>query len=414
MTYLQRLLVSKQARIRTRYKYYEMKQQVHNLGIALPKEFRHLSDTLGWCAKAVDSLADRITFREFDNDVFDMNTIFNMNNKDILVDSAVLGALITSCDFIYISAGEDGFPRLQVIDGYNATGIIDPITNMMTEGYAVLKRDQDTHQVLIDAYFTVGHTTVYDHELGAQLDVDNKAPYCLLVPVINRPDARRQFGHSRISRACMELQQAAMRSMDLAQVSAEFYSYPQKYILGTNPDDEPLDTFKSVVSTMLEISADEDGNVPSVGQFTQQSMTPYTDQIKMFASLFAGETGLTLDDLGFATEHPSSAEAIKSAHENLRLSARKVQRDISTALINVGYLASCVRDDYSYRRNLIYETKVKFEPIFEPDMSTMSLIGDGAIKVNQAVPGYFNKDNLRDLTGIEPSEITPTVNTNEQ
>ena len=33
----------------------------------------------------------------------------------------------------------------------------------------------------------------------------------------------------------------------------------------------------------------------------------------------------------------------------------------------------------------------------------LSSIGDGAIKINQAVPGYFNSDNLRDLTGIDKS-----------
>lgn len=50
----------------------------------------------------------------------------------------------------------------------------------------------------------------------------------------------------------------------------------------------------------------------------------------MFAGLFAGETGLTLDDLGFVTDNPSSAEAIKASHENLRLIARKAQRTFGT------------------------------------------------------------------------------------
>ncbi len=409
ISYLKRFLVSKQGRIRKRYDYYEMKNRVNDLGLALPCEFKYLEETLGWSAKAVDALADRIRFRKFDNDVFNMNQIFNMNNKDIMVDSAILGALITACDFIYISKDENNFPRLQVIDGYNATGVIDPVTNMMTEGYAVLARDVETpSKILTEAYFTREETIIFDKIDGTELHIANPAPYCLLVPVINRPDARRQFGHSRISRSCMELQQGALRTLRLSEISSEFYSYPQKYVLGTNPDDEPLDKFRAAVSTMLEISADQDGNVPTLGQFTQQSMSPYIDQIKMFASLFAGETGLTLDDLGFVTDNPSSAESIKAAHENLRLSARKAQKDFSVSLINTGYLASCVRDDFGYKRDMIYETQVKYEPIFEPDMSTLSLIGDGAIKVNQAVNGYFNKDNLRDLTGIEASKIKPS------
>lgn len=33
----------------------------------------------------------------------------------------------------------------------------------------------------------------------------------------------------------------------------------------------------------------------------------------------------------------------------------------------------------------------------------LSSIGDGVGKINQAVPGYFNAENLRDLTGIDAS-----------
>lgn len=43
----------------------------------------------------------------------------------------------------------------------------------------------------------------------------------------------------------------------------------------------------------------------------------------------------------------------------------------------------------------------------------LSTIGDGAVKINQAVPNYFNKDNLRDLTGIESSELDPIISEEE-
>jgi hypothetical protein len=44
-------------------------------------------------------------------------------------------------------------------------------------------------------------------------------------------------------------------------------------------------------------------------------------------------------------------------------------------------------------------------PVFEPDAAMLSTVGDGAIKINQAVPGYFTKESLKTLTGIEPAEI---------
>ena len=72
-------------------------------------------------------------------------------------------------------------------------------------------------------------------------------------------------------------------------------------------------------------------------------------------------------------------------------------------------MACCLRDGFEYERRQLYLTKPKWEPIFEPDSAMLSSIGDGAIKINQAVPNYFNNDNLRDLTGIKASEMPAPV-----
>lgn len=400
-TYLKNKLDIKRSRVLLRYEYYEMKNLLKDQSKMLPPNMQWLNGVLGWCAKAADSIADRLIFREFTEDNFNLNQIYQMNNPDTIFDSAVLSALITSCCFIYISPDETGYPRLQVIDGGNATGVIDPITNLLHEGYAVLERDEDKLPIL-EAYFVPGRTDYYPKG-KKPYSIKNKAPYPLLVPIINRPDAIRPFGHSRISRACMNIQQSALRTIKRAEVSAEFYSFPQKYALGVSEDLE-IDKWQASMSSLLMFTKDEDGDSPVLGQFQQQSMTPYWEQLKMFAALFAGETGLTLDDLGFASDNPSSVEAIKAAHENLRLNAKKAQRTFGSGFLNAGYLAACVRDDYQYQRRQIYLTRPVWEPIFEPDGAMLSSIGDGAIKINQAVPGYFNSDNLRDLTGINKSK----------
>jgi hypothetical protein len=129
-------------------------------------------------------------------------------------------------------------------------------------------------------------------------------------------------------------------------------------------------------------------------------MAPHIEQLKMFAALFAGETGLTLEDLGFATGNPASSEAIKAAHENLRLKARAAQRSFGSGFLNAGYLAACVRDNQTYKRRQLYLTVPKWEPIFEPDAAALSGIGDAAIKLQQSFPDYFDSDKLKDLTGI--------------
>lgn len=397
--YLRAKLVQKRTRVLMRYRYYEMKNAVRDFGLVTPPAFRAFSETLGWCGKAVDSLADRLAFREFRDDNFQLNGIYQMNNADVLFDSAILSAMVASCSFIYISPDANGFPRLQVIDGGNATGVLDPITGLLQEGYAVLQRS-DSGAPVLEAYFTPGRTEYHQKGRGTIRTDKNDAPYPLLVPIIYRPDAARPFGHSRISRACMGIVQGALRTLKRSEISAEFYSFPQKYVLGLSPDADPLDSWRATLSSMLQFTKDEDGDKPTVGQFTQQSMSPYTEQLRTFAALFAGETGLTLDDLGFVTDNPSSAEAIKASHENLRLAARKAQRTFGSGFLNAGYLAACVRDRYPYKREQLYLTRAVWEPVFEPDAAILSAIGDGVGKINEALPGYFGANNLRDLTGI--------------
>ena len=71
-----------------------------------------------------------------------------------------------------------------------------------------------------------------------------------------------------------------------------------------------------------------------------------------------------------------------------------------TTALNAGYIAACLRDNYPYERRQFYLTKPKWEPVFEPDAAALSSYGDGAIKINQAIPGYITQDKMRDFTGI--------------
>lgn len=403
LEYLRRKLKKFEPRAMRRYAQYDTKYKDQAVSFVIPISImRRYASTLGWTTKAVDALADRLILREFEDQIFNINELFKMNNPDILFDSAILNALISSCSFIYIAKGENEEIRLQVIESLNATGIIDPITGLLKEGYAVLERDKN-NKPLVEAFFEPNLTTIITKdEKGKEVftNIKNEVPYPLLVPIIHRPDAVRPFGRSRISKSAEYWQRYAKRTLERADITAEFYSFPQKYVLGLSQNAETLDSWKATISSVLSFEKDEDGDRPVLGQFTTSSMTPFIDQLRMAASGFAGETGLTLDDLGFVSDNPSSAEAIKASHETLRTVAEKAQRSFSSGFRNVGYLACCLRDNYAYKRNQFMDVVLKWEPIFKPDASTISLIGDGAIKINQALPGYFDEKALRDLTGV--------------
>ena len=396
---LKNFLMLKRIRVGLRYQFYEMKNLTFDFGISSPPELKWWNSCVGWCAKGVDSLADRLDFYGFKDDVFDLAGIYDLNNKDILFPSAIQGALIAACSFIYISEDESGFPRLQVINADDATGIVNPTTGLLNEGYAVLERNQFGIPVK-EAYFTHEYTAYYED--GERVDVrEYRVKEPMLVPFVFKPDAKRPMGHSRISRACMSLTGSALRTIKRSEISAEFYSFPQKWITGTDQDAKKLDKWSAAMSAMMKFSLNSDGqDHVKVGQFTQQSMTPHVDQLKMFASLFAGEVGLTLDDLGFPQSNPSSYEAIRAAHENLRLTALSAHKTFNVGILNAGYLAACVRDDYAYTRQQITITKPMWLPPFRADVSMLSGIGDAVQKIGQVFPEYLTEEKILEITGI--------------
>lgn len=397
--FLKNLLTQKRIRIASRYIFYEMKNVTFDFGISTPPELKWWNSCVGWCAKGVDALADRLDFYGFKNDVFGLEEIFQANNKDVLFPSGILGALIASCSFIYVSEDSTGYPRLQIINADDATGIIDSTTGLLNEGYAVLERNI-AKQPILEAYFTHEGTSYYkDGQLIDQRTYRIKEP--LLVPLIFKPDAKRPFGHSRITRACMSYVGSALRTIKRSEISAEFFSFPQKWMTGVDPDAEELNKWSAAMSAMMRFSLNEDGqDHVKLGQFSQQSMSPHVDQLKMFASLFAGEVGLTLDDLGFPQSNPSSYDAIKASHENLRLTAKAAHKSFNVGILNAGFLAACIRDDYDYTRQQLAITSPLWLPPFQADVSMLGAIGDAIQKINTSYPEYLTEEKLLELTGI--------------
>ena len=400
--YLKNKLRCRKSRCDLRYKYYEQKNTVVDPNEALPAKLRQVKNVLGWCSKAVDSLADRLSVGEFDNDRLMMWELYKQNNPDVLFDSAIRSALITSCSFLYVFKGEDELVKIRVIDGRRSTGTIDDQTGMMYEGYAVLAAN-DKGDPLLEAYFTPDRVEYYDKEHDQQpfkvVAMPDDMQYCSLIPIIYKPDSKRPFGHSRISRAAMSTVKSAIMNLHNSEIAAQFYAYPQKYVLGVS-DDFEIDRWQASISAMFMATRDSKGDVPVVGSFASASMTPYTDMMRMYAQEFAGETGLTVDDLGFSSDNPSSADAIKAGHDQLRLMGRSAQKTFGSGFINAGYIAACINADRSLTRTEAVDTQILWQPMFEPDASMIASIGDAVYKINQMVPGYIDQTKLKYIIGI--------------
>src|SRR5574344_331658 len=97
--------MQKRNRTLLRYDFYEQKKKAPDLGISTPEGLEWFTSINGWCTKAVDILADRLQFDEFEDDTFNFTDMFALNNPDIFYDDAILSALINACSFVYVSKG---------------------------------------------------------------------------------------------------------------------------------------------------------------------------------------------------------------------------------------------------------------------------------------------------------------------
>ncbi|MCT6811009.1 MAG: GNAT family N-acetyltransferase, partial [Bifidobacterium sp.] len=146
-----------------------------------------------------------------------------------------------------------------------------------------------------------------------------------------KPDAKRPFGRSRISRTVMSLTDSAVRTFLRSEMQAELYSVPPRYFLGVEPElfrdenDNEIPTWKLMMDHILAIPKDKDGEKPEVGQFSQYSFEPHSAQLRQTASMFAAATSMPPDMMGVLTDNPSSAEAIDKAQKELCLAAEQCQ-----------------------------------------------------------------------------------------
>lgn len=395
-SYLKNKLSEKREIVRKKYDYYEGKIQVRDLNLSTPANMQHFSNPVGWCKKSVDNIAHRLMFEGFDNEDGEFVSAFQDNNQGILTKAAIKGAIIGGCSFFY-NRIDNKKVKIQVIDGMDATGIIDPETHMLKYGYAVIEKDVNG-KTIKDAFFTENEVIYTDSDGSISIVPTNGI--CWLVPCIYQPDATQPFGYSRITRASMGYVDGTMRTLKGAEISREFYSYPQKYITGLATDAELLPKWSASMSALMQFTKDEDGDSPNLGQFQQQSMEPHLEQIKMYASLFAGENDMTLDDLGFSTGNPASEESIRAAHESLRATAKYAQSGFETCFKNEAYVAKCLQDDMHYDLSIVSPLVARWAPMFEPDAKAMAQIGDFIYKLNEIQPEYAANLDLRALLGV--------------
>lgn len=321
-----------------RARYYDHKMVLRDMGLSIPQRMQNLETVVGWPSKAVDVLSRRVNHDGFvipgmDAESLGINAILQDNRFDIEAPQAHTSALIHATGFVATSLGDvqSGEPEVLMTcrDAMTGTGFWDERRRAMRQALSIVSVDDNMMPTLMVLYVDNAVMTI-ERTPGGNWLVDrrtHRASRPLVEPLVYRPRLGRPFGSSRISRSVMSITDAAVRTALRTEVSAEFYSSPQRWAMGADASDfvdadgNPRTGWETILGKVWAIGRDDDGNVPEVGQFTQMTMQPHDDMMRTLATRFAGETNLPVSSLGIVQDNPASAEAIYAAKEELVIEA---------------------------------------------------------------------------------------------
>ena len=344
---LLRRLLTKRGRNRLRTKYYDGRNELRDIGYSLPPIAKDIEIVVGWPEKAVEALANRVVLDGVtvqDGSELSRQVLGLVDGNDLrqTAASAHTDAMVHSCSFLAVLAGDTsiGEPEaiIQEFTADVATGIWDKRRHGLSA--ALLFDVSDDGERILGIYLMDYEHTVGISYAEPRWQVCSRTPNEGRIPcelLAYKPDSKRPFGRSRISRTVMSLTDSAVRTFLRSEMQAELYSVPPRYFLGVDPDmftDEDgnqIPNWHIMLDQVLALPSDVDGEKPEVGQFPQYSFEPHSAQLRQTASMFASATSLPPDAMGVLTDNPSSAEAIDKSQKELCLAAENCQTWFSPA-----------------------------------------------------------------------------------
>lgn len=327
--------------------YYEAKQVVKHLDIAVPKHLQDIGVAVGWAGTCVDALDERIDFLGWTTDDGDVNGLdIVYDDNDLLVESNLghIDALTTGVGFVSVGIGDED-PEQVVIaveSSSSATVLWDYRKKRSFAGLSVTT-DGDGNAVMETLYLENVNIVFARNPETGELEIMQRNEHglgrCFMTRLPNRSRPYQIDGRSEITAAVRYYTDAAVRTMLGMEVNREFYTAPQRFVLNAKPEDfgvtsdmskeERFRRGLSVAMGMVNIvpprEDNTEGDPPSVVEMKPAPPTPYIEQVKAYSIQMSAETGLPATLFGFVTDNPTSADAIvKSEFRLTRRASRRI------------------------------------------------------------------------------------------
>jgi len=336
-------------------RYYEGKNKVKALGIAIDPSLANLRTAIDWAKTVVDIKQERLKFEGYiDDSNLGLMDIFRSNDLNLQSKLAHTDALVYGMSFVAVGTGSEGesSPLITVESPKRFTADFNLRTRRLDSALSVTRDSKGNP--LSGALYLPNETIYLEYFERNWFEVARDVHDLGRVPVAvirNNPRTGEFHGSSDISNAVREITDSAMRTLQHMEVNSQFYSSPRIIALNAaqeafeDSDGNPINTFNAIAGNILDFPYNAADKVETrVQQLNANSPAPFIDQIKMYAQLLSQATGIPSNLLGFDTGNPTSAEAITAMETRLIKIAEDKKEMFSIGWLEVARLSLLVRD----------------------------------------------------------------------
>lgn len=330
--------------------YYDGTQRLYDLGISIPPQLAGVRTVVDWPRICVDPLVQRAVVDGFrlpgsTNTDDDFWSWWQANDLDAEFPLLALDSLTLGRGYMIVGAPDSpgDSPIVTVESPFNLALAWDPRTRKGTAAYQAYEAEGVIRGVLYLPDVTVSMSRFVN---SGSWTVDDRDKHNFgEVPVVRFPNRSRSAdreGRSEITPAVRNTTDSACRTLLGMEIGREFYSVPHRYGLGLseadfqNPDGSPKTPFDMAMSKFNAFERDENGELPTVGQWQAYDPSVFTKIIDEHAQLMSSYTQFPPSYFGqTTTANPASADAIRSAQDGMNRRGREVQNQFSDPLEQV-------------------------------------------------------------------------------
>lgn len=399
--------------------YFNGEQLIRDLGISIPPQLRGLHTVIGWPRVGVESLEERLDLEGFrwadGSDSTDLTEIADANDLFDESSLAHLDALVYGREYLAVGSGDcdgDCPPLISAESPLDMTVMWDARIRMSTAALRECAADtfveSGPEERMLVLYLPDQTVMAMPTSSGGWEVVDRDIHNLGMVPVVrmaNRQRTADRVGKSEITPEVMSITDAACRRLMGMEVAAEFFGAPQRYILGASEsafqdaEGNALDAWQTYIGRMLGLERDENGDIPTVGQFPAHDPSGMTKIIDLYARIMSSQFGLPPHMLGYTTDNPASADAIRSTEAKLvKRSERRIRR-FGAAWQDAMRLALWVRDGEPPDKTRRIETVWR-----NPATPTVAAQVDATVKLVQAGVLPADSDVTLEMAGFTETQ----------